>query len=272
MSRFLEFLFIFSFIAALAVGVFLFWQSRRVEVPDTAVREEIVHSTDPPPRVTAPPTTTAPPEVDAPTPTPTPTPTPRVMLQEVIALREYYDNNNIIGFIEIPGTNISYPVVQNVDNEFYLYHDLRGNRSRHGSIFLDYENNPFELWDHNMIIYGHNMMDGSKFHNVRHYFQEPFFRDHNYILLTTPYRETVWDVFSFFHTHIRFCYLTTNFATNEAFYQFATQLQDMSLHSTDIELVPEDQILILSTCARTGGDYRYVLVARLRHCCHTPNA
>jgi len=82
-------------------------------------------------------------------------------------------------------------------------------------------------------------------------------------LLDTPYEETVWEVFSFFSTHIDFCYLTTNFYDRDEFFEFILLLQRMSLYETDIELFPGDQILILSTCAVRGGDFRYVVVSRL---------
>ena len=189
---------------------------------------------------------------------------PLVLLPRIVELREYYDNPDIIGFIEIPNTNISYPVAQTGNNVFYLYHDLRWNPTAAGSIFLDYENNLYALADDNTIIYGHNMRGGAKFHNIRHFHGEEFFRAHTYILLDTPYRETVWDIFAFFHTTTDFCYLTTNFHTREAFYTFLLVLQDMSHFETDIVLYTGDQILILSTCGVLGGDNRYVVVARLR--------
>lgn len=268
MPKYSEYIFAVIFIIALGFGIYSFWNMRRVDVPDTAIREELTRQTTTavPTTTTAPPTTasavaetTTPPETE-----PETEPAPRPLLPRIEALREAYENPDIVGYIQIPNTNISYPVVQTGNNEFYLYHDLRWNRSLHGSIFLDYENNLYELWDDNTIIYGHNMRDGSMFHNIRHYFREDFFRNHSYILLDTPHEETVWDVFSFFRTHIRFCYLTTNWSNAVDFFNFMVELQDMSLHSTDIVISPNDQILILSTCAVTGGDYRYVLVSRLR--------
>lgn len=195
---------------------------------------------------------------------PAPPPEPPTLLPRVAELRERYNNNDIVGFIEIPNTNISYPVVQSGNNVFYLYHDLNRNPSRAGSIFLDYENNIYELADDNTIIYGHNMRDGSMFHNIRHFHNESFFRDHTYILLDTPYRQTVWDIFAFFHTTIDFCYLTTNFFDEEAFYEFMLLLQSMSRWDTDIVISPENQILILSTCGVQSGPNRYVVVSRLR--------
>jgi len=192
-------------------------------------------------------------------------PPPPELMPRIVELRALYDNPDIVGFIEITGTNVSYPVVQTGNNVFYLYHDLQWNVSSAGSIFLDYENNLYELADDNTIIYGHNMRNGSKFHNIRFFHQEEFFRSHTYISLYTPYRETVWDIFSFFHTTIDFCYLTTNFQSRDAFYEFLLELQSRSHFTTDAVLSEDDQILILSTCAAIGGDNRYVLVARLRH-------
>jgi len=189
---------------------------------------------------------------------------PLELLPRIVQLREHYDNPDIVGFIEIPNTNISYPVVQTGNNVFYLYHDLNWNTSAAGSIFVDYENNLYALADDNTLIYGHNMRGGTKFHNIRYFHGEDFFRAHTYILLDTPYRETVWDIFSFFHTTIDFCYLTTNFATRDAFYMFLLELQGRSLFETDIVLYTGDQILILSTCGVLGGDNRYVIVSRLR--------
>jgi len=190
---------------------------------------------------------------------------PRELLPRIAQLREYYNNPDIIGFIHIPGTNISYPVVQAECNDFYLYFDLHWQHSNRGSIFLDYINDLHSLTDDNTIIYGHNMRDGSKFHNIRHFQDEEYFRAHPYILLDTAYEETVWEIFSFIRTHINFDYLIPNFSTRDAFVDFQRELQSRSHHRTDIVLYPTDQILILSTCVTILADidYRYILVARL---------
>ena len=262
------------FLVLIIIGGVLFFTRDTMEVPETAIREP-----RPQPIAEIPtPTPISEPEVPMPVYEPEPTdtsdhepteeyiPQPMVLLPQIAQLREHYDNPDIVGFIEIPNTNIAYPVVQTGNNVFYLYHDIRWRRSVHGAIFLDYENDLYALADHNTLIYGHNMGDGSKFHNIRHFHNENYFREHTYILLTTPYRETVWDIFSFFRTHIDFCYLTTNFHTDEAFYEFILELQRRSLWTTDIVLDKSDQILILSTCESVRGltDFRYVVVARRR--------
>jgi len=265
----LVWIFLALFLAAVAVFILYFQHLRNIDVPETAIREPrqeplVTAEPEPEPQPEVPPEENADPDDSYFEPIyEEPAPLPE-FLPRIVSLREQYDNPDIVGFIEIPNTNISYPVAQTGNNEFYLYHDLNWNPSAAGSIFVDYENDLYLLSDDNTIIYGHNMRNGTKFHNIRFFHNEEFFRQHTYILLDTPYRETVWDIFSFFHTTIDFCYLTTNFHTREAFYEFILELQSMSNFETDITLSQDDQILILSTCGIQSGPNRYVVVSRLR--------
>lgn len=192
-------------------------------------------------------------------------PPPRELLPRVVQLREYYNNPDVVGYLHIPNTNISYPVVQTGNNIFYLDHNIRMQPDRRGAVFVDYENNIYELWDDNMLIYGHNTANGTKFHNIRHFHNANYFNQRRHIYLTTPYKETVWETFSFFPTTTEFCYLTTNFPTLDMFYEFMLDLQSRSIHTTDVVLTRNCQILILSTCATNNRARinRYILIARL---------
>ena len=77
-------------------------------------------------------------------------------------------NPNVIGWIEIPGLSISYPVVQGTDNAYYLHHLFTGEYNSSGSIFADWHNQP-DFADPNTIVYGHNMKNGSMFGTLSHY-------------------------------------------------------------------------------------------------------
>ena len=70
-------------------------------------------------------------------------------------------NPDVVGWIEIVGSDISYPVVQTQDNSHYLNHTFEGHRNRSGAIFLDRRDNSDFL--SLARVYGHNMRDGSMF-------------------------------------------------------------------------------------------------------------
>ena len=71
-------------------------------------------------------------------------------------------NKDTVGFIKVNGTNISYPVLQSSDNEYYLRHSFDNTYSQAGWIYMDYRNDS-TLKDRNTIIYGHNMLNNTMF-------------------------------------------------------------------------------------------------------------
>lgn len=82
-------------------------------------------------------------------------------------------NEDIVAWIQIPETGVDYPVVQGEDNEYYLHHTFRKEANKAGSIFLDYRNRA-DFTDQRVIIYGHNMKDGSMFSNLKKYQDNAF--------------------------------------------------------------------------------------------------
>ena len=75
-------------------------------------------------------------------------------------------NSDIIAWLQIEGTEISYPVVKGTDNDYYLHHTFEKNYNSAGSIFVEYTNSS-DFQDCNTIIYGHNMRNGSMFGLLR---------------------------------------------------------------------------------------------------------
>lgn len=182
------------------------------------------------------------------------------------ALREVTGNHDIMGYITIPGTSVNYIIVQGTDNRFYLNHDIFGNRNAAGSIFLDYLNSP-HFTDPNTIVYGHNMRNGSKFHDLRHYVSggqpQAFFEQHPQIIIITQYYALVYEIFSTFTTNINFFYHQVVFGHGE-FQDLLNELNRRRVYDTGVVATVEDNILLLSTCINTlGRDMRIVVAGRL---------
>ena len=93
-----------------------------------------------------------------------------------------YENSDCIGWLKIEGTDISYPVVQGEDNEFYLHHDFQKRYAICGTLMLDCRND-IEAGQEHLIIYGHQMKDGSMFKQLNGYKKEEYYREHKEITL-----------------------------------------------------------------------------------------
>ena len=184
--------------------------------------------------------------------------------QELLLLgemREMTGNEDIVAYLHVPGTNISSVVLQGSDNSFYLDHDMFREPNMHGAFFLDYTNFP-DFSGKNNIIYGHNMRNGTMFHNLRYFMDAPFFEENRYIKIFTDEETLTYEIFAAFSTHTSFNYIKTEFEPAE-FEEFLDELTHMNFHETDFYLNADDRVLILSTCTGQGADMRFVVAGRL---------
>lgn len=94
-------------------------------------------------------------------------------------------NEDIVAWIQISGIGVDYPVVQGEDNEYYLHHTFRKEANKAGSIFLDYRNRA-DFTEQRVIIYGHNMKDGSMFSNLKKYQDNAFRKESGTAYLYLP--------------------------------------------------------------------------------------
>lgn len=182
--------------------------------------------------------------------------------QEIIELRQAFDNEDIIGYISVEDTTINYPIVQGVDNEFYLHNDFFKNPNVSGAIFLDFDNNS-DITDYNNVIYGHNMRKSIMFHDVRNYMNPDYLKSHAQISIITLYDTTLWEVFSSYTTSTSFDYIKTDFGDKESFKSFLEQIKSKSNTNTNIEVTENDKIITLSTCTGGAEDMRYAIHAKL---------
>lgn len=102
-------------------------------------------------------------------------------------------NGDIVAWIQIPGVGVDYPVVQGKDNEHYLHYTFDGKANKAGSIFLDYRNRA-DFTDSKVILYGHNMKDGSMFSNLKKFQDAGFRKEQGRVLHYLPDRMLEYEI------------------------------------------------------------------------------
>ncbi len=190
-------------------------------------------------------------------------------------------NEDVVGIIRIPGTEVNYPIVQSDDLEKYLHLDFTGKEARAGSIFLDYRCRFDKVIDgrlaepnsDNQIIYGHNMADEMMFGSLRNYKEyDYYYGEHPIVELNSNYQTYTYKIFAFFlvdaddKTETAFdCWNNINFPTEEEFYDFVNEAKRRTLRLNDVDVKYGDKLLTLSTCNSifgTGGSGRFIVLAR----------
>ncbi|WP_407271181.1 class B sortase [Radiobacillus sp. PE A8.2] len=171
-------------------------------------------------------------------------------------------NPDTVGWIRIANTHIDYPVVQGIDNEFYLNNNFKKQESKAGSIFMDYHNS-IHLFDQNTVIYGHHMKNDTMFSDLIKYKNNDFLQKNPIIVFNTIYEELRWEIFSVYVSDVQFDYIENDFNTEENFRNFIDTTQQKSLFDTGVEVTSEDNILTLSTCDYDFDNARMVIHAKL---------
>lgn len=169
-------------------------------------------------------------------------------------------NDDVLGWILIPWTKISYPVVQGSDNSYYLNHTWRNTSSSVGAIFMDYRCSQ-DLNDFNTILYGHRMNNGSMFAGLKYYKQKSYYREHPVIYLTTDRGSFQYEIFSVYEgspSGESYRLGLKNTASKQAFLDAAVEA---SLYDTGVTPTVNDYILTLSTCTGNGHSKRLIVHA-----------
>lgn len=173
-------------------------------------------------------------------------------------------NPDIVGWVSIDDTKINYPVLQAEDNEYYLNRNYKLEESRAGSVFMDYRND-LAFGDRNLILYGHNMKDGSMFKHLNKFREEEFFKSHPEVFVDTLHESADAEVFAVYYTTTDFDYIQTDFASAEDYGQLLTQIKEKSMYEADVNVDEDDRIVTLSTCDYTldPDEGRLVVHAKL---------
>lgn len=182
-------------------------------------------------------------------------------LPQMQAMKE--KNSDLRGWLTINGV-LDLPVVYR-NNTFYLNHGFDLEKNDAGTLFLD-ENHPVKDTTQNLLIYGHNMRDGSMFGLLTHYQRADYLKKHSFIRFSTLWEEEEYVIFAVANASVnpwdeRFISFFTHpsFSSDQEFEAYAAQLKAMSCQKTYIDVKPGDALLTLCTCV---GDDRLIVAAR----------
>lgn len=171
-------------------------------------------------------------------------------------------NSDTVCYLKVNGTKIDYVVVKGEDNNYYLNHNFNKEYNSAGWIFMDYHNNLVD--DRNIVIYGHNMRDGSMFGSLDSTLKKEWQEDKNNqkIMLVKEDGTYYYQVFSTYTIEPEEYYIKTDFSFNDNFYFFIKELKSRSNYDYNVEVNENDKILTLSSCTNSGKN-RVVLHAKL---------
>lgn len=169
-------------------------------------------------------------------------------------------NSDIIGWLYCEGTAINYPVMQTVDNDFYLHRGFRKEDNTAGSLFAD-PDSVVGIPLSNFIVYGHNMKDGSMFAAVENYLDPSFYEEHPIMWLLTPQGDYRIELIA---GHIVESTLDNYPTYFEGDGRYQSYLYDITSHSsfrTHAEVTTQYQLITMSTCDYSSNYYdpRYLL-------------
>lgn len=179
------------------------------------------------------------------------------------------ENEEIIGWLEIEGTNINYPVLQASDNDYYLTHNYKKEKASTGSIFLDKD---FDLINgsSNYLIYGHRNKSGLMFEDLMKYAKEDFYKEHTKIRFTTNKDDSIYEILSVFYSRVYYkneqnvfrYYYFVNANNEQEYNDFVNNAKKVSLYDTGVTAKYGDQLLTLSTCEYSQEDGRFAVVCK----------
>ncbi len=169
-------------------------------------------------------------------------------------------NEDSVAWIILYGTNINYPVLQGEDNDFYLHHTFNKKANAAGSVFIDAAIEE-GMEGKNVIVYGHNMRNGSMFGTLAYYKNEQMFKNYPAFLVYTENGAYEYAIYAAFTTTAGSNVYIPDFGSEESFLEYIDRMKGLSLYDTGVEVSADDKIMTLSTCSGSNNG-RFVVQAK----------
>jgi sortase B len=168
---------------------------------------------------------------------------------DITSLRQI--NRDVIAWLLVDGTDISYPVLHTTDNEKYLKTAYDGTKSNSGSIFMNAYNDA-DFSDQNTLIYGHHMRDKSMFGHLMDFDDPDYLNEHRYFTIYTDTRTLKYEIFAAYVTYSASFVYTDHFDYTWDFYDYIQKSLTSSVLDMNVDVTTSDKIVTLSTCTSRG--------------------
>ena len=176
-------------------------------------------------------------------------------------------NGDFAGWLAIEGTAVNYPVMLSTeDPDFYLEHDFNRQPSKSGTPYIGAG---CAADSDNVIIFGHNMKNGTMFADLLKYADEEFLRAHPVIRFDTPYESAEYEIIAVFREEVHYrdemnvfrYYACGGDLSREEFEEYVKKVKELSLYDTGKTAKYGQQLITLSTCSYHTENGRFAVVA-----------
>ena len=174
-------------------------------------------------------------------------------------------NDDVVGWIYIEGTDVNYPVLQGSDNDQYLFQSFKKKYLTAGSIYIDYRCSR-DFSDKHMVVYGHNMKNGTMFGKMDKYKTPEYLEKHPYVYIILP--DGSWKKYQVFGAYIADVFgQTFELPANDEAEMYSLRKlikQENQIENPPVTPADGQKLMTLSTCTEDSDDYnRFVISCAL---------
>lgn len=180
------------------------------------------------------------------------------------------ENNDIFGWVYVPGTGIDYPVLQSSDGDdtFYMTHNALKGEDPAGAIYIEAANQK-NMCDFNEVLHGKTLSDGTMFSDLNKFLDRTFFEEHHYIYFYTEDTVLVYVVMAAFQRRNTRLIEEYDFSYASGCREFIDEIYSGRTMGKNIRqgweegLEPENFIITLSTTDEVGTGKQTVVIGCL---------
>lgn len=173
-------------------------------------------------------------------------------------------NPDVYAWIEVPGTNVDYPILQHEsDNSYYLTHTIDHEKTVAAAIYTE-NYNAKDFDDLHTVIYGHNMKNKTMFRTLHNYEDYDFFKNNRDVIIYLPEETRYYQVFAAYTYDNRHLLFSYDWSSPDRFQDYIDEIMSIrdfgAYIDKEMDVTGEDKIITLSTCVNSGDSTKRYLV------------